>query len=132
MNNPRELQFSKLLDTVISKWPDLIDTSAITINEHKPERYETVGLYELSEEISENFETEELAILLVPLCDTVFSVIRSASLFCTTISPKTLRPETIQKRFEERLLYIIGEPKLGWEADELEIAKQYLNQSIPE
>lgn len=128
MNNFDNLQFSTLLEKVISMWPDIIDTSLIAPNQSNPELYEITGLYEISEKIADLLENEHLAILLVPLSDTISFIARSASLHLTQVAPKKLRSDTIREKFEERLQYIIGEPKLGWLPGELKIARQYLDQ----
>lgn len=119
------LDFSMLLNRVLSHWPTSVETAQLSLNDKRPTLYIVIGLGNLGDSIAAKLESEIDAVLVVALNDSLTSTIRSAALFCTTIQLSSLRLSTLRENFEKRLQRALTNSDLGWSDDDVLLVKQY-------
>ena len=125
-----DLKFDVLLDRVLSHWPDSIDVTQIIVAGDRQDLYVVSGLGRLGDSIVEALEGSTDAVLLISLCDSLTSTIRSAALYFMEVKPASLRASTVRRNFEDRLHRAATNPDLGWTEEDVLLINRYFAVSL--
>ncbi|MCD5986512.1 hypothetical protein KDX30_01230 [Pseudomonas sp. CDFA 553] len=125
-----DLKFDVLLDRVLSHWPDSIDVTQIIVAGDRQDLYVVSGLGRLGDSIVEALEGSADAVLLISLCDSLTSTIRSAALYFMEVKPASLRASTVRRNFEDRLHRAATNPDLGWTEEDVLLINRYFAVSL--
>lgn len=120
--------FDSLFVSVASEWPEEVDMAVMTL--HQNGMYSVVGLYDISEHVSDLYIGKYDEIIKRSLNDAIYSALHEVAATCISVRPLNLRRDIVRKKFEERLADAMSNPSLGWDEQDIVQAKAYFQGEV--
>ncbi len=125
-----ELLFKNLFARALKDWPEEI-IFGILIRYDSP-GYSVEGLYNFAEEIENIYINQNDEVIMANLHWRIFGVLHGLAEFALKVRMQDLRPERVQKIFEDDIRNILEESsRSNWTAEDVQLVQDYFAVNYP-
>lgn len=122
-----QYEFDKLLAKALKDWPTEVHMGEIQTSRGDVGRYTVKGLGIMSDAISEKYIGKAEEVIFRCLHQSIYTALHSVAPFVTSLKTANLRPDGIQKRFENHLKAGMSNTEIGYSEEDVAICKAYFD-----